>query len=433
MKLPRPQGIIESCEVKLEAPADVEVILNNGEQVNLELSKQPRPNEQTLRYRGVLANDVALDVNWRHYRPELRVSSVVDLTLKGDRGEVRHEIGLPLPPAPPSSLVLRIPPSVRGNVQVEGENPQDLHDVAVGLDGMIRLPIAAKVGATDWRRVLHYTIRLGENDHAPRAGMPYRVFLAAPEQATTNDIKVRVWSELGFLPRPADNPNWEERGIEEVKGRDLPVLVLHSTKLDAPLRLVMAEQAAGFSALVEGALVRVQLLEDGAQNWRASFQVRQLADGDLDLLLPGPVATLNAQFLFNRRKVTPDIINEKGEHTDGGNIARLHLPPVGQALQPDHPPVSQAGKPDLRQTALLEVLFRSPPGRSGRSPLNTILQPPQIRGAPAVPTRWQVSVPANRILIAPESCFRSGTDMDAARLASDHAPSTHRRRSSTRI
>jgi hypothetical protein len=386
LKLPRPQGITDSCEVKIEAPAEAEVVLNNAEQANLELSKQPRPNEQTWRCRGPLADGLGIDVSWRPYRPELRVMAVVDLTLTGNRGDVRHEIWLQLPPSPPPFLDLRVPPAVRDSLQVQGENPQELREVAVGPDGKVRLPIPAKAGGTEWRRVLHYKTPLAENNHILRAGEPFTVPLVVPKQATAGDIRVRVWSEPGFLPRPAADPRWEEQGIEEVKDRALPVLVLHATKLDAPLRLILGEQAAGFSALIERALVRVQLLEGGAQNWRASFQFRCLADRNLDILLPGPAATLNAQFFFNRHKVTPDIVNDQGERTDGGTIARLRL------------------SPDLiRQTALLEVWFQSPPGRTGRSPLHTTLQPPQIRGAPAVPIRWQVSVPANRVLLAPES------------------------------
>ncbi|MGH7174271.1 MAG: hypothetical protein ACRELG_28720, partial [Gemmataceae bacterium] len=159
LKLPRPQGILEAFEVKIEAPADVEVILNNAEQVNLELSKQPRPNEQSWRYRGVLANGLDLDVSWRPYRPELRMRSVVDLTLNGNFGVVRQEIVLQLPATPPPFLVLRVPPAARDHLQVEGENSQAPRDVSVGSDGMARLPIVAKVGDTEWRCVLLYTIR----------------------------------------------------------------------------------------------------------------------------------------------------------------------------------------------------------------------------------------------------------------------------------
>jgi hypothetical protein len=385
LKLPRPQGIIESCEVKIEAPADVEVILNNAEQANLELNKQPRPNEQTWRCRGTLANELGIDVSWQPYRPELRVMSVVDLTLNGSHGDIRHELWLQLPPSPPAFVQLRVPTEIKDSLRVEGESPQDWQEVVLRPDGTIHLPIAAKNGGKEWRRVLHYRTGWSDADRGTRREVPFTVPLVVPEQTTSGDIRVRIWSEPGSLPRPSANSHWEEQGIEEVKDRALPLLVLHSTKLDAPLRLIRSEQAERFSVLVERALVRVQLLEGGFQSWRARFQLRQLASRDLDILLPAPVATLHADFLYNRLKVTPIILNDRGERSDGGSIARLHLPEV------------------VGQTALLEVLFQSSPGRTGRSPLHTVLQPPQIRGAPAVPTRWQVCVPANRVLLAPES------------------------------
>lgn len=392
LKLPRPQGIIESCEVKIEVPSEAEVILSNPEAANLELSKQSRPSEQTWLCRGTRANDVALDVSWRPYRPDLHLRSVVDLTLDGNYGDIRHELWLQLPAAPPSFLSLRVPSAVKGSLRIEGNSPQTWREAAIRPDGTVHLPISAKDGGKEWRQVLRYKTSWIETDGSGRAGsrerpeVPFTVPLLVPGQETAGDIRVRIWSEPGFLPRPASDRHWEERGIEEVKDRDLPVLVLHATKLDAPLRLLLGEQAASFSVLVERALVRVWLLEDGVQSWQIRYQLRQLAERDLYVLLPGPVVMLNAQFLFNRRKVTPEILTEQGERSDGGSIARLHL------------------SPDLvRQSAMLEVSFQSLPGRTGRTPLQTVLHPPRIRGAPTVPTRWEVSVPGNRLLLGPES------------------------------
>lgn len=386
LKLPKPQGSIELCEVKIEVPADDEVILNNPEAANLEMSKQPRPSEQTWLCSGSLANDVTIDVSWRPYRPDLHLRSVVDLTLNRNHGDVRHELVLQLPPAPPHFLSLRVPPAVKDSLRIEGDSPQTWRAAAIRSDGTVHLPISAKDGGKEWRQVLHYKTSWSETDGAARAEGPFTVPLIVPGQETAGDIRVRIWSEPGFLPRPAADRHWEERGIEEVKDRDLPVLVLHATKLDVPLRLRLGEQAASFSVLVERALVRVRLSEDGVQNWQVRYQLRQLADRDVYMLLPGPVVMLNARFLFNRHKVTPDILNDQGERSDGGSIARLHL------------------SPDLvRQSAVLDVSFQSMPGRTGRTPLQTVLHPPRIRGAPTVPTRWEVSVPGNRVLLGPES------------------------------
>jgi|GEM_PF-2011002 hypothetical protein len=421
LKLPQPQGTIESCEVKIEAPADVEVVLNNVEQSSLELTRQPRPNEQTWRCRGVLGEELGIDVSWRPYRPELRVTAVVDLTLNGHRGEVRHELRLQLPPTPPSFVTLRVPAILGDTLHIQDEQGQDLRslrtesladeqrqladkaDKPADADrlspGRLRLPVPTKESGKEWRLLLHYTTRLGEKDRTPRKGEPLLVPLVTLEQATTGDFKVRIWSEPGFLPRVA-SPRWEEQSIEEVKDRALPMLVLRTAKFNTPLRLVLSEQAAGFSALVERALMRVQLEEGGTQRWQASFRLRQITDRHLDLLMPAPVVTLNAQFSFNGHKVIPVVVNDQGENSGGGAIARLHLPPLGDRQQTGNANDNQG---PANPSSILEVFFQSPPGRSSGSPLHTTLQPPQILRATGAPICWQVSLPPNRVLLAPES------------------------------
>ncbi|HZV05772.1 MAG TPA: hypothetical protein VE999_11880 [Gemmataceae bacterium] len=410
LKLPRPQGTIESCEIKIEAPVDAEVFLNNADQVNLELTRQPRPNEQTWRCRSVPADGLGIEVSWRPYRPELRAFSVVDLTLRGNRGEVRQELRLQMPPSPPSFVNLRVPAAIGNSFQIKDDQGRDVQTLQTEVrnsaskvpssnsDSRLRIPTPSKAG--EWKLVLNYrfsdavfgvpdAVGRGSQERQPivesRQAVPFVVPLVTAEQATGGELKVRIWSEPGFVPRAA-SPHWEERNVEEVKDRDLPILVLHANRLDAPLRLLVGEEATGLAVLVERAQMRVQLLESGAQNWRASFRLRQLSWRNLEVLLPAPAATLTARFLLNGIKITPDIVNEKGEHTFGGDIARLHL------------------SPDLvRQTASLEVLFQSPPGRNGASPLRSLLQPPRILRAMAMPAYWEVSIPANRVLLAPES------------------------------
>ncbi|HTT84838.1 MAG TPA: hypothetical protein VMF67_15285, partial [Rhizomicrobium sp.] len=404
LKLPRPQGTIDSCEVKLDAPADVEVLLHNAEQVNLELGRQPKPNEQTWRARGVPAEDSGIELSWRPYRPELRAASVVDLTLNGKVGDVRHELRLHLPPTPPPFVTLRVPAAVGDSLQIQDEAGQDLRsiktespaDAGRSTASAVRIPVLAKDGGKEWRLELRYTTRLAEQDRAPLSGGPFLVPLVALEQATAGEYKVRIWTDPGFLPRSASQ-RWQEQNIEEVKDRALPVLVLYSASPDSPLRLVLTDQAAGFSALVERALMRVKLEEGGAQSWRTRYWLRQLAERDLDLLMPAAVETLKAQFYFNHRKVTPMFVNEKGEISGGGNIARLRLPRLGSDQE------SSGDRGGSRQPALLEVVFQSPAGGSSNSPLHTTLQPPRILRTAAVPTCWQVSVPPGRVLLAPES------------------------------
>jgi hypothetical protein len=415
LHLPRPQGTVESCEVKIEAPADTEILVHNGEQLHMTPSKTSRPNEQAWLCRGNVPEGVGIEVSWRPYRPELRVSSVVDLTLNGKHSDVRHEMRLQLPPTPPASLSLRVPEGI-DEVRVESGEWR----VERKKDTFFLSPLSTLPSALAKPLVLQYTTSLvektggewrvesGEKRQGSTLHPPLAVPLVTVEQATAGEVKVRIWSEPGVMPRPAASRQWEERRIEEVEGRrDLPVLVLQAMRRDAPLLLVLAEQTASYSVLVERSLLRVWLGEGGVQHWRARYQIRQLAERDLDIALPAPAATLNARFLLNGKQVTPELRDDKGEPTDGGNVARLRLSP--------------------RQSALLEVSFQSQPGRGERSPLHTVLQPPLLRGAPAVPARWLVSVPSNRVLLAPESAAgveRTWTRRDwllAARLQPSNA------------
>ncbi len=381
--LPRPQGTVESCEVSFVAPADIELVVNNGDTLNLEPGKPNRPNEQTWRCLNGAPDGVGIDVIWRPYRPELRVASVVDLTLNGNHGDLRHELRLQLPPLPPTSLNLRVPEGI-DDVRVEsGEWRAEKKN-----GRLILVPAAALHAPPTTPLLLRYTAPLtGKTSETDAKNTPLLVPLVSVEQATASDVKVRIWSEPGVLPRLASSRAWEELGIEEVEGRrELPVLVLRAARRDAPLRLIVAEQSASYTVLVERTQLRVRLGENGVQSWRARFQIRQLAQRDLDISFPVPVATLHARFFLNGKQVTPALLDDKGEPTDGGEVARLRLSPEL-----------------IRQTSLLEVSFQSLPSRSERSPLHTLLQPPLLRGAPAVPARWLVSVPGNRVLLSPES------------------------------
>ncbi|HEY7424131.1 MAG TPA: hypothetical protein VH682_07835 [Gemmataceae bacterium] len=389
LQLPRPLGFVEQCEVKIKAPADSEVLLHNAAQADLELISQPRPNEQTWHCRQVLPPAwPGLKLSWGPYQPVLPATSVVDLTLNGKRADIRHEIRLQLPQTPPASFSLRLPAALGDTLpQIEPEEKlQPWHDASATPKGIVRFSVPTTAGGTECRLVLNYTIPLGGDEGKPPGpGQQFTVPLVVPEQ-TRGAIKVRVWSGLNSLPLPLPGSAWEERSIEEVKERqDLPVLVLQAPRSDAPLVLRCGESSSVFTALVERALVRVQLREDGEQIYRASFLLRQLADQHLDIKLPGSVETLKVHIALNHHSVMPDILNEQGQPARGGDVARLSL------------------GPDLiRRLALLEVSYQLSGRGGGR--LRSTLQPPQLRGAPpTVPTRWLVTLPSHRVLIAPEN------------------------------
>jgi hypothetical protein len=389
LQLPWPQGTVEQCDVKLEVPRESEILLRNAEPADLELTRSAGPNEQSWRFRRVHPDAPILDVSWEPYRPELIAKSVVDLTLHTGRGEVRQEIHFHSPQSLPRTLGLRVPAAIGDSLRIlEGGGLQEPRDEAVSPRGLLRLVKPSKSGAENCRLVLQYTTTLGEKDRTPQPGHPFAVPLVTPEQATSGETRVRLWSGPTFLPLPSGSPPWDQQRIEEVKDRtELPVLVLLTPRTDAPLLLRAGEQVPAFTVLAERALVRVQLLESGGQLFRVSYQLRHLVGDHIDVELPGPVPTLGLQAALNHLRITPDVVNDSGRQTDGGNIARLR---VGPDL--------------LRQAALLELTYQLPPGRTGGSPLRTVLHPPLLRDAPpAVPIRWQVTLPGNRVLLSPES------------------------------
>lgn len=374
-KLPSPRGLVEQCEVTIQAPPGSEVILHNAEAMGLEWVKQSPPHEQTWRCRNSPPDGLTLDVSWRPYRPELQIRSVVDVTLHGGRGEVRHEMQLHSPRSLPASIGLRVPGGVtsgewRGAKEERGTLTAPQTTIATG-------------GGSDFRLLLQYSIALAE-----ARPLQFAVPLVVAEQATSGQTKVRVWCEPGRLPRPANGTLWEERNIEVVKERSqLPVLVLQSPRFDAPLVLRGGEeQAAVYTILAERGLACVRLRENGEQIYRVRFLLRQLAGRHLDIELPAPTALLHLQVALNHKRIAPDIVDESGRQTEGGSIARLRL---------DGELVGEA--------ALLELRYQLPPGRSGGNPLRTTLRPPRLRHAPPMPLCWQVMVPENRVLLAPES------------------------------
>jgi hypothetical protein len=389
LKLPWPQGTVEQCEVKIEVPHENEVVLRNAELADLELARPLGPHEQTWRWRRVPPEAPALDLSWGPYRPELLVKSVVDLTLQGERGEVRQEIQFHSPQSLPPTIGLRVPTAVGDSLSiVEGGSLVAPRNDVASPRGLLRQVTLTRAGKEEGRLVLHYTTTLGTKGQPPRPGQPFAVPLVMPDQATRGETRVRLWSGLSFLPLPSGAPPWDEQKIEEVKDRsDLPVLVLQAPRVDAPLMLRAGEPSPVFTVLAERALVRVVLQESGGLAYRVSYQVRHLAGDHLDIELPGPVRALALQAALNHRRLTPDVVDENGRQTEGGNIARLR---IGPEL--------------VRQSALLELTFQLPPGRSGGSPLRTLLPSPLLRDAPpSLPTRWQVSLPGNRVLLAPES------------------------------
>ena len=261
----------------------------------------------------------------------------------------------------------------------------------------MNLPDAA--GTKHELELSYYFTPAGTRDNRGTPGATFAVPLVVPEQVTQGETKVRVWAEPGSLPVPAGG-SWAELNVEEVPGRqELPALVLRVQRVDMPLSLGLGSRSPAFTVLARRVLVQAEVGEAGGQAYRARFLLGQLAGRHLDVELPVPAAVAGLEVSLNGKRVAWSAVDEFGQASEGGRAARLELEPG------PGPGVERAGgAPQL------------PPGRGGAGLLQTPLPPPGAARRPRrVPTRWQVTVPANWVTVGPEGGL--GADLEPAWLA----------------
>ncbi len=195
----------------------------------------------------------------------------------------------------------------------------------------------------------------------------FAVPLAVPEQVTRGVTHVRVWSDPGTLPEPAKldtlplfgastvgligslggqglilgaaaliperspaDSGWTRLNIEKVRTKDksLPVLVLQAQRVDLPLTLRLAEvKGERVTVLADRALIRVEVTEGQGHRYRASFFLTQLLTRQLDVELPAPVPSLGLVVTLDGQQVTPEVVDEEGQHSDSGKVAQLAAQP----------------------------------------------------------------------------------------------------------
>ena len=324
-----------------------------------------------------------IDVAWQPYKPRVRASSVVDLTLTAPEarleGHVQQTFHFHFPRGAPAQVALNFPRAiaerwkiVRGGVAgTAGDNAEvRLIDLTLPDKDLGHL------------LVLDYTFPL------PGDRETIVVPLVKPEQIVDGDSKVRVWSELGVVPTLSGDV-WLPGNIEAVdKQPVLPVLVAHAARLDAPLSLHFGEGSAAAAVLTDRVLVRVEVGSDGMQKYRVRYLLTPLGADHLDIEFPAPVPSLNLRVLHDNKVVTPDVVDETGKSADGGRIARLKL-------------ASRL----LRKPSVLDVEYQLQAVRTGSGVLYTSLQPPVLRGEVGRPTtRWQVTLSEgpNLLVLSPD-------------------------------
>jgi hypothetical protein len=311
---------------------------------------------------------------WQPYRPPLSVNGEVRIVLQGRQASVTHRLWLPPGSPVPEQLILSVPREVIGlTSDGKGEIPPN----ADGKD--VRTVPLGPQADRDHPLILHYSFRLLE-----RGNEGFAVPLVWPTKATAGETHVCLWSDPGTRPELAGG-RWEARRTEEIKDEaSYPSLVLVSREPGAALRLRLGDVAGTPLAAfrVEKVLIQATVQNGGQQTYRARFLLGQLAAATLDLDLPAPLFRPNAnpdevKVLFAGKGAVWKPADETGK------TARVQVP--GDLV----------GK-----SAVLEVSYTLPPGRAV---LQTLLQPPQLRGDPgAAPVRWQVALPPSWVPFSPD-------------------------------
>ncbi len=229
--------------------------------------------------------------------------------------------------------------------------------------------------------VLDYSFPLSESVNGKPAEMP----LIRPQTQAQGEARVRIWDDAGPFPVLVGDL-WIEQPIEEVVGkRGLPVLVLSSNSLSSVLSLRLGDaRPAPVTVFMERALIRAQITENGT-SYRASYLIGRLAKRTLDLELPAPVSTLNLRITLDGLSLPVQTLDDFGQPSDLGRIARLRLSPE-----------------IARKNSILDVSYQVTAPRIGF--LRAVLRQPILKGdSGRVPVRWLVSLPPSWLTITPES------------------------------
>ena len=329
-------------------------------------------------------------VVWRPYRPEVAVESIIDLVFVPGQCRARQELILRSPHSMPARLLLHVPPDIaKTTLSVQGGQ---LADDSAGKSVRRLTLVPVRNAEQDARVVLTYSFAAepGANGRAPadlRAGL--NIPLVWVESATKSETRLRVWSEPGRASSLASNA-WTIQDLEIIKGHDRVPDLMALTHEPAPeLKLQFADPSPASTVLVERALVRVNVLENVGQEYRASFRISHLSTQFLEAELPAAAgkATLKVR-LFNPGAAPREIPPHLATGTDGLVVLRLD---------------------DIRKligrNTVVEIQYELPP--SGLAPahrlVQTVLQPPVLRGDPGrILTRWQVTLPAGWVVLGPE-------------------------------
>ena len=222
---------------------------------------------------------------------------------------------------------------------------------------------------------------------------------------------------------PAPAAGWAEQNIEVVPGgpvcRCSCCTAIGST---SPLAVTLS-RSGGLFALIDRALVRVEVGDDGTQHYRVSYRLARLSGRSLDFELPAPAPTIRLQVGLDGRRIAYEVRRHGRRRDMKAASVRLRLSP--DLLPPAKP--GQAGSP-----AMLEIAYRLDPDRMRGSALTTPLVAPRLLGERRRSRRAGASArPSSWVVLGPEAGPATPRVVGAAWLAAGTARRGHARRAGT--
>jgi hypothetical protein len=397
--LPRPRGPHDHGDhrISIKVPPDThDLRVPQPANPGLELERQ---EAHLLVYRAErFPSKVA--VAWKAFRPEIRVQSVVDVTLTPKETRMNHEMTVQFEEKDrklPAEMMLRVPADVlrvseAGKPLEEvppGDEPAGLRRASPD-ERLFRCKIVPRAGSATLS--LEYAIPAGnERGKENSDSLRRRVALLTAAAATQEQTRLRFWADPGSRLQPIQS-KWKEEELEIVKDRDrLPSLVLSRQGPLPPLTLQVELPPAGAGAppvVVERALLQVRISEEGFQYHRSRFLVRQVNGKALTLAFPAPVAAIDLRVTIDGKEIKDvrPVENASGEEESADN-RRTHLVEVPL-------PGNLVGK-----SMALEVTYQVTTGQGGVvGALKSALQPVALPGLmTGLPVRWQIDLPPGSV------------------------------------
>ncbi len=365
LDLPKLVGVLDrGAKVTVWTPSGQEFLVGSANQSEPFHDKYQQSFEQM---------PATLELAWRGSQRERLARAVVDLTVREHAVQVRQTLILPAAawsggPTQTGQLALRLPSP---GFAFSALNVSRLtYDKSMA---WIKLPAEVK---GNFEIQFEYDVPLPGKKSDVATPIP----LIWPEDTTSRDAKLRIWTEPGTTPKLVGLGDvWKDRPLEEGPNPgSWPALVAIGLGSSLPLAIEI-EQSAGHRLPVmvaDRSLVQVRVDDDGVQFFRCRYRVRKFGATYLDVDLPVAWDQGQPRFRIDGKEIGGvKVIDPLRNRVRLPLATHLYAMPV-----------------------LLEIDYQIHAAQvDGKRFWQTPLTPPRFEGEAVFgPTRWQIALPDNQ-------------------------------------